>query len=510
MSRHRRGSHHDIVVYGATMPGVATVRAIAESRADPTSVLVIKPQPGIGGIGCAGGQNFWDVRPWAEAESWEFPQGGSFRRWFRTQGQAYDTDRMVTTLYEDLDHDGVTVRTRYDVEEVSLDADGRITAVHIRPLARTGGDTHWTGDRQVASGSVFIDASETGRLSRLVDVSRTVGRSDSGPDDRQMAATLMVQVEGIDWAAVREAEDPDGEPVFRTAVDGDEDKRLLWGGEQSLGKPGVSRFREAYPRLDIKALNAAEHDDGVFWLNALLIYDVDGRYDARERGRTGASGARDPWDRDRARRRATSAVDDAAFEAALAEFPGFEETTVRYEDGEPRVGDVLYVRETIHLLRDGSHEVEDRHAEDAGPRPGTGADKEFYESRIGLGYYWLDDNGYTRTATGADSSLEATDNPIFLPYEALTTPDCPNLLVPGYPVSIDSRAWSALRVLPNLCVLGDAAGVAAGIATESSVDPADFSGVQLERLQDRLRTDCDAILEKRALTGPEPPVRGQD
>ena len=51
--------------------------------------------------------------------------------------------------------------------------------------------------------------------------------------------------------------------------------------------------------------------------------------------------------------------------------------------------------------------------------------------------------------------------PAFIPYSALITKYVKNLLIPGYAVSASSFAWSEMRVLPNQCVLGDAAGIAA-------------------------------------------------
>lgn len=52
-------------------------------------------------------------------------------------------------------------------------------------------------------------------------------------------------------------------------------------------------------------------------------------------------------------------------------------------------------------------------------------------------------------------------DPAYIPYSALTTKYVPNMLIPGYAVNASSFAWSEIRVLPNLCVLGDAAGIAA-------------------------------------------------
>jgi len=490
---------YDVVVYGATMPGIAAVRSLRAVAGDGPSVLVVNPQREVGGIGCAGAQNFWDVRAWSPDERSSLPQGGSFRRWYRTQGQAYDVDRMAATLRRELDRADADLQPDHDLTDVTVE-DGRIESVALAPLERHDGETTAGESRVRIEADVFVDASESGRLSRLADVPHTVGREDWGPDDRQMAASLMVLVEGIDWDRIREATDAAGDPVYGTTVDPVEDKRLFWGGEHAVTADAIGDFRDAFPRMDLKAMNAAENADGEFWINSLLLYDVDGRYDARERGRVSGGPERTPWDRDRAYERAVAAIEDPRFRTALRAFPGFGEAeVVRDDEGSPRVGADLYLRETVHARDDRGFAVERRHVETAGEGPGTGGDRELHKERIGLGYYWLDNNGYARTGPGNNGALKPADNPVYVPYGALTIDRRSNLLVPGYAARVSSQAWFELRVLPNLCVLGDAAGAAAALALDCDADPASFDDERINDLQDRLREDCDAVLDKRTV-----------
>ena len=51
--------------------------------------------------------------------------------------------------------------------------------------------------------------------------------------------------------------------------------------------------------------------------------------------------------------------------------------------------------------------------------------------------------------------------PAFIPYSALITKYVKICLFLGMPYPASSFAWSEMRVLPNQCVLGDAAGIAA-------------------------------------------------
>ncbi|WP_151191989.1 FAD-dependent oxidoreductase, partial [Desulfotomaculum copahuensis] len=78
-------------------------------------------------------------------------------------------------------------------------------------------------------------------------------------------------------------------------------------------------------------------------------------------------------------------------------------------------------------------------------------------------------------------------NPVYFPYRMLVTPAMVNLLVPGYATGASSLAWAETRVLPNLTVLGDAAGVAAARAVISGEQPADFGMDQIRRVQSKLR-----------------------
>ena len=62
-----------------------------------------------------------------------------------------------------------------------------------------------------------------------------------------------------------------------------------------------------------------------------------------------------------------------------------------------------------------------------------------------------------------------------------------NLLLPGYACGTAAMAFTALRVGPNLCVLGDAAGDAAAQALADAIDPVDFTAEHIAAVQENLR-----------------------
>ncbi len=77
----------------------------------------------------------------------------------------------------------------------------------------------------------------------------------------------------------------------------------------------------------------------------------------------------------------------------------------------------------------------------------------------------------------------------------LITEAAENLLIPGYGTGTASLAWAAIRVLPNLTVLGDAAGAAAALSVEKNIPPLRFEEAEIVALQDILR-GMGAILDK--------------
>ena len=91
-------------------------------------------------------------------------------------------------------------------------------------------------------------------------------------------------------------------------------------------------------------------------------------------------------------------------------------------------------------------------------------------------------------------------NTIYMPYSVLINAKAHNLLIPGYAACIPSAAWGEIRVFPNLCSLGDAAGVAAIYhAINSGNDCYNVTDSKIRDIQDRL-LDIGAIIYKEDIT----------
>ena len=106
------------------------------------------------------------------------------------------------------------------------------------------------------------------------------------------------------------------------------------------------------------------------------------------------------------------------------------------------------------------------------------------DMKVNGNYVWGTE--YTR-ASSADAR-----NPVYVPYNALTTRYVANLLLPGYAANMCSYAWAKARVAPNLAVLGDAAGVAAGYCAEYNASsstkkwPYNLSSADITTLRSKL------------------------
>ncbi|GAB6159351.1 FAD-dependent oxidoreductase [Desulfotomaculum varum] len=520
----------DVVIIGGGLDGCAAARSAAAAAPDKKILLVVNdPVQELGGLATAGGQNFTDIRLWQG----RLVTQGSFGRWYARAGQFYNTGRLAQIIKEDLSRfPNLKILYGHDIEDVVVQ-NNVIKEVRLRSITRqTNGKTAWSENRQRVKGKIFIDATVDGRLTRLAGNSLSVGRRDWPPQfllaaeretGRQQAATLMFQVTGVqtpprpaqigDWEFVRDAKGSWG----------------LAGGKQVFAdNPQVIAFNEKYgPQgFAIKPINAASNgrDSQTWWVNCLLVFNVDARAHDRDAGsqRYPADALPGHLTTDQAWQKARQLLQNPEFWQALRQFKvqdpasgrwyGFGEASpVLDNQGRPVVGQLLYIRESVHsplsqAAGPGSENtafaVTTREAQGAGAAT-RGADEGNYAQRIGLGYYMMDINAYLPGDLKAAGSYRwpvtgqlrpdwlaaggEPVNPVYLPFAALLPARTENLLVPGYAASISSFAWAELRVLPNLAVLGDAAGVAAARCLAVQWPPRRFTGADIAWVQQKLQ-----------------------
>ncbi|MBE0467216.1 MAG: FAD-dependent oxidoreductase [Candidatus Desulforudis sp.] len=490
----RPQANHTVVIYGGSFAGCAAALQAAAHLPPGRDVLLVVPETILGGIGTAGGQNFFDLRNWRG----EPPAQGSFARWLAVFGQGYPTEAMAEFLYADVVGrfpDRVQILFAHEIANVHLDAARRnISALTVRPVARNPETqaVEWTGASLTIAGDVFVDASDTGRLARLAGVPLFPGRADWAADGQQQTVTLMFQVTGVNPERAAAHRHPGtGKPEFFYYQDAD-GGRLGWGGKEfTRYDPVVATYNAGKHRFTLKGYNIAEDTPDRWWLNILLVHEVNGLMQEldRDTGREPAAGLVEEgqWSTDRAYREARAELERPRFLAALRRFPGFENVElVRDHHGRPVAGEVLYLRETAHAARsDGTFALPTAAVRVAGDGPANGADRDLYPARVGLGFYYIDINAYRKGEPV--QTLETPANPHYIPYAVLTTPALDNLLLPGYAQSTSSEAWASMRVIPNLTVCGDAAGVAAGYSAANGKSPAALDQEDIREIQNLLQ-----------------------
>ena len=554
----------DIVVYGGTVAGVAAAAKAAgnlKGIRDKKIALII-PDPVdhngngvcLGGLATVGGQNYFDQRNWSRHGLPDVHPAQGTYAWWSDNGkhQFYGVKNLADTMKQDLAKYGSMISYYYGYDNTSVSwGNGKISSVNLKQIKRDAstGIVVWENTTATVKGTVFIDASDSGRLTRLSNFGGTVGRYDfpahaldasekSSPGQgRQQVATLMFKVTGID-TSVREIDlsgkSPDGmRDVFVVPTAKEEHKEARGNGGKYAYKNNTTivNFNNKYgPQgFVLKPFNAAQdgENSAEWWVNMLLLFNVDGRANNRDKGtsifpadmRSDYKTVDDAWVAGR------KMLENPEFLSAMRCFPGFQSAKlVMDSDGKPAVGKILYLRETIHAAQSSSARANGTensnyglHAMDcwdAGASSSEKTDKRNYKKRIGLNYYYSDINGYKfedlKDANGKyiwfdevgqkiRSDIGVTDetpkNPVYVPYDALATNFVYNLLIPGYAVGASSFAWAEIRVLPNQCVLGDAAGVAAAYAVKNAKDPLNFSQTDIANIQTLLK-NSNALLEK--------------
>lgn len=490
-----RPTTHAVVIYGGSFAGAAAAFQAATHLPPGQDLLLVVPESALGSIGTVGGQNFFDIRHWRG----ELATKGSFARWFETFGQGYSTKAMAEQLYAELAEgfpDKVRLLFKHELEAVHLDEEGRrIIGLTVRPVARDPetGKVQWAGKPRRVNGDVFIDASDTGRLARLAGIPLSPGRADWTDDGQQQAATLIFQVSGVAPQAAKAHRHPQtGQPEFHYFQEPD-GSRLGWGGKDFTGyDPVIAAYNNSAHRFTLKGYNIAEDTPGKWWLNILLIHEVNGLMQEIDRDTHRWPDAEliedGQWSTDHAYREALAELERPRFLEALRRFPGFETVElVRDANGQPVVGEVLYLRETVHATQaDGTFALSTPCVREAGAGPDLGADRHLYPVRVGLGLYYIDINAYRKGEPV--QTLETPANPHYIPLAALITPALDNLLLPGYAQSTASEAWASMRVIPNLVVCGDAAGSAAAYSIANGKSPAALNLGDIREIQTLLRT----------------------
>jgi len=544
----------DIVIYGGTFAGVAAAFHAAKFLNDKQEetnhypiILIVPDTTGwdgkkswLGGVSTSGCQNFFDVKRYPKTpdrisedvyEAVDFYAGGTFKRIYNTFGQFYDPEEMAEHLaiylQDFVDSGKIKILYAYDIdtdtkntvtnkiEPLTKSYDSNtssslIESINLKPIREnitTEQVWGWDDTRDTISITtpgtpiVFIDASDDGKLARLsinnftIGAGNTINIDNTDHYNRTQVATLIFKVEPATELVTHE-----GTPITINEI-GDQDG--VEGGK-SIYVNNLPTYNNELltSNFAIKPFNGAQNAKNAWWLNMLLIFNVDSSAYARDnkliKPQSNCNTVDKAWIDANQLISESLNGQEGALHNALYQFPIFSSGGVKITE----VSKSIYVRESIHAI-DENYGLKDDACNLAGFNEWDGKDAVNHWSRIGLIFYQLDINAYIdsdiHSVEGYRWGREVTDYiqskhqkhrlihnaawsskfshwdwdtlfPAYVPYRTLVHSSISNLMLPGYAANVTPFAWSEVRLIPNLCVLGDAAGVTAAYIVNYNAD----------------------------------------
>jgi hypothetical protein len=396
------GAHVPVLVVGGTPAGVAA--AVSAARLG-SRVMLIEARPYLGGDLTGAMLNMFDM---------DFGPGGVhlargiFMEIYQQLGMTFDVELAKHVFLQEVRRESrVTLRMLVRPVDVMMQG-SEITGVVVEDLQ--------TRERQVICAKRIIDATDDADIAAMAGVPYMLGRQGSGIDRAMMAATLVFELDGINWPGV---------VAYVTSRPG---PRGLRGGIYHGNAWGYSEIMRGYRPTNrgvgIYDLNIGRQNNRTVLINGLLIYGVDG---------TDPGSVADAMDRGRAEL-------PALLGYLRARAPGFENAEL------VRTADYLYIRETRHIRGLYTLSVHDI------------VNNRVFWDAIGVASYPIDLHPYK---PGELNPYAANRYVYTIPLRALVPSRVDNLLVASRSISASYEAAGSARVAPTTMEEGQAAGVAA-------------------------------------------------
>ncbi|MGY4761491.1 FAD-dependent oxidoreductase [Paenibacillus caseinilyticus] len=434
-------AHYDVVVTGSEPEAVAA--AVAAAR-EGQRTLLIDTKPEVGGLFTQGELNSLDLNLTPDGKQLN---KGIFEEFYGKIGRrtSFDTKRAGEVLKSMM------------AAEPNLTV--KLSAGRIKPLAGRSKiralEVAGPGGPEFITAGMYIDASADGDTAYAAGAPFTFGQEDFRGSRETMCATLVFELQHVDWPKVQEVQRKDGNP------DTGADAYSAWG------YPQMHAYRPADPGIRVRALNLGRQEDGRVLVNALQLLGVDG----------------------------TDPVQvEAAMERGKRELPsivGYLRTLPGLEQAElSRTASSLYIRETRHLIGEYRLTLEDV------------LENRDFPDRIAFGSYPVD---IQRSRWGPDLVLGNPEQ-FAVPLRSLIPKGWTNLLVASRSASYDSLAHGSARVVPLGMSAAEAAGTAAAYANRKGLTLQDIAREpkmeHAARIQARLN-------EKGAGLAPIPPYKDE-
>ena len=406
---------YHVIVAGGEPEGVAAALAAARNG---MKTLLVERGDALGGLFTFGMLNFLDMNR-SNSFDRKLLTRGIFNEFYKSLGNAFDIEEAKAWFLKKCQNEpNLTVMLNTEIIAPVMD-NNTIIGLEVKQDGGSGPAIY----RSLA----VIDATTDADIAAASGVPYTIGADDYGAHGALQGVTLVFEVSGVDWNAVRNYLNNNDDPRSKA------DSVSAWGyGKEALNyvsTDGNMRFRGP---------NIAKQKNGNVLLNALIIFGVD---------------ALNPESYDDGIRRGESEIPHV-IEFMRENFIGFENAA--YAGHAPR----LYVRETRHIIGEYRLTITDV------------LENRDQWDRIGHGNYPVDIQPTSPDNTG---NIIGSPDIYSIPFRSLVPLEIDGLLVAGRSASYDSLPHGSARVVPIGMVTGEACGTAAAYSVNNGVTFRDMS-----------------------------------
>jgi hypothetical protein len=422
-----------VLVVGGTPAGVAA--AMAAGRLG-SKVLITEARPYLGGDLTGPMLNMFDM---------DYGPGGIhlargvFMDIFSQLGLTFDVELAKLVFLQEVRREpNITLRLLTKPVQV-LVQDSRVTGVVFKDL-----QAH---ERLTVCAKRVVDATDDADIAAMAGVPYYLGREGSGIDRAMMTATLVFEVDGVNWNDV--VAYVTTKPRPRTGHPrGGVYRGNIWGFSEIMRE-----YRPSEQGTGIYDLNLGRQANKTILINGLLLYGVDGTDPASVA--------------DGMRRGHAELVPLMAY--LRSHIAGFQNAEL------VRTADFLYIRETRHIRGLYTLTVHDI------------VDSRVFWDAVGVASYPIDLHPYK---SGEFNPYAAQRYVYTIPLRALIPLGLDNVLVASRSISATYEAAGSARVVPTTMEEGQAAGVAAVLSIQARTNFSKFSQTPalVHELQETLTT----------------------
>lgn len=395
---------YDVIVFGAEPEGITA--AISSAR-NGLKVLLVEKRDGPGGLMTYGMLNTIDMN-WNK--NGELLSKGIFEEFYaKVEGKNSFDVKKAKKAFEELIEAEENITTMYEIKEVKVKSAGN----EIKYVRIDGKD--YTAKR-------YIDCTQDVDIAVLAGAAYTNGWEDMNEKNRSMSATLVIQMDGVDWATIQKVLIEDDDSTTGCTDDS------AWGFTNITKK-----YVPKQPHMRLKGLNIGKQDDGSVLINSLQILNAN---------------MLDEEAKEKAYEKCTEEARYVA-EFITKNVPGFEKAKL------VGVAPELYVRQTRHILGEYVLTVEDMLVS-----------TQFNDS-IGVASYPID----VQTTSIYDwGYIIGSPDEYGIPLRTIIPKGYQNLLVIGRSGSYTSIAAGSARVIPTGMTLAQSAGIVTALSIEKGLN----------------------------------------